>query len=148
MVLGGFLVLLSIVDALTLRLPNVLTAMLALGGLVECWWLEPAAILDRVAAGGVGLLAFLVVGEAYRHLRQRDGLGRGDAKFLGASGTWLGVMGLPSVVFLSALLGLAWAVALRAAPSKRSLATRLPYGPFIAAATWLVWLYGPILPFD
>ena len=76
----------------------------------------------------------------------RDGLGVGDAKLLAAAGSWLGLGALPLVVLLAALVGLAFA-GIAAATGRAMLATStLPFGAFLAASIWLVWLYGPMLP--
>ena len=83
---------------------------------------------------------------AYRGLRRREGLGLGDAKLLAAAGAWVGWVGLPSVVMLGAVFGLVTALAMRMTGREVGRVTELPFGPALALAFWLVWLYGPLVP--
>jgi leader peptidase (prepilin peptidase)/N-methyltransferase len=77
-------------------------------------------------------------------LRGREGLGGGDAKLLAASGAWLGATTLPQVVLLAALSALAAAACLRLAGIRLGVHSALPFGPFLALATWALWLFSPI----
>ena len=74
-------------------------------------------------------------------LRGRDGVGEGDAKLLAASGAWLGAALLPQVILLAASTALAAALCLRLAGNRLSAGSALPFGPFLAFATWLLWLF-------
>ena len=76
----------------------------------------------------------------YRKVRGRDGLGAGDAKLLAAAGAWVGASGLPQVILFAAVAGLVAAACLRLAGVRLGAASALPFGPFLALATWLVWL--------
>ena len=78
-------------------------------------------------------------------LRGRDGLGEGDAKLLAAAGAWVTWMGLPEVMLVAALTGLAVALAGRLAGQKMEAQTAIPFGPCLAFATWIAWLYGPLI---
>jgi leader peptidase (prepilin peptidase)/N-methyltransferase len=69
----------------------------------------------------------------------------GDAKLLAASGAWVSVSGLPSVVFLSATAGLLAVFAARLAGRKLSSDDKVPFGLYLCIGTWLVWLFGPLL---
>jgi len=48
-------------------------------------------------------------------------------------------------VFGAAVAALIAAAGLRLAGVPLSAGSALPFGPFLALATWLVWLFGPIL---
>src|SRR5262249_23559023 len=61
----------------------------------------------------LGYLGLRVVASCYRMLRRREGLGRGDAKLLAASGAWVGAGALAQVVFGAAVTALAAAACLR-----------------------------------
>jgi urease accessory protein len=56
--------------------------------------------------------------------------------------TWIAV----SVVALGAAIALALALAGTAAGGKLSATTRIAFGPYLALAIWVVWLYGPLVP--
>lgn len=132
----------SAVDIDRFILPDALTVGLAAAGLVLAISTGWAALADRALGAGAGYLSLIAVAEAYRRLREREGMGRGDAKMFAASGAWVGWMGLPAVLLSASLLGLAWvmvdAVRRKAFQTDRAI----PFGPFLAAGFWMVWLLG------
>ena len=139
--LGWSLLALAWIDWDHLRLPDALTLPLLALGLFATWALDPEAATDHAAAAALAYLAFRSVALAYRLLRGQEGLGQGDAKLLAASGAWVGLIGLPSVVLGAALIALAATLVQRL--RRRSAAdTPIPFGPYLALATWLVRLYG------
>lgn len=142
--LAAVLIALSVIDLRQWRLPDALTLPLVLAGILcaaVLGWDTPEA---RAAAAAAGFLVFALIGWAYRRVRGFDGLGLGDAKLLAASGAWTGLAGLPSVVLAACgLAGLSVLIMyLRGESVGRQ--TGVPFGPFLAAGTWLVWLYGPL----
>jgi leader peptidase (prepilin peptidase)/N-methyltransferase len=70
----------------------------------------------------------------------REAMGFGDVKFMGGIGAFLGWHATLFSLMASAVLGSLVGVGLIAA-GKRDWSTRLPYGPFIAAAATL-WVWG------
>jgi leader peptidase (prepilin peptidase)/N-methyltransferase len=141
-VLGWSLLALGWIDWHTLRLPDALTLPLMGVGLAAAWWESPAALYVGVVGALAGYAVLVVVGLGYRMLRGRDGLGRGDAKLLAAGGAWLGWAALPWVMLLGAVLGLALALLHRARGMRLTRETALPFGPPLALAIWIIWLYG------
>ncbi|HWD28761.1 MAG TPA: A24 family peptidase [Rhizomicrobium sp.] len=141
--LGGILLTASAIDWRTGFLPDVLTLPLIAIGLAAAWLFDMQGIWDHVIGAAVGFIGFAGLAALYRRLRGRDGLGLGDAKLLAASGAWLGWVALPSVILFAALFGLAF-VLLRRKPLDG--ASRIAFGPALALATWIVWLYGPLVP--
>jgi leader peptidase (prepilin peptidase) / N-methyltransferase len=144
-VLGWTLLALGWIDARHMILPDILTLPLVLAGLGFAWFLEPERIFDHAAGAAIGWLLFWAVSRLYRWLRGRDGLGEGDAKLLAASGAWVGWFGLGPVMLAAALTGLAQALVIRLRGGEATAATAIPFGPPLAFATWLVWLYAPAL---
>lgn len=145
-VLGWALLGAAAIDSRHLVLPDILVLPLIPAGIALHWAVAPERWAGHVIGAVAGFVAFAVLAEIYRAVRGREGLGFGDAKLLAAAGAWVSWTGLPSVVFLAALLGLAGALVYRAAGRKFEAATVVPFGPALAAATWLVWLYGPLVP--
>ena len=142
--LGLWLLVLGWIDVRRWVLPDLLTLPLVAAGLLAAILWAPAELVDRVAGAAAGYAALRLVGWAYRRWRGREGLGGGDAKLLAAAGAWIGVSGLPSVVLGAAVLGLIAAGAMAVAGHTLRRDSALPFGPFLALATWLVWLLGPI----
>ncbi len=137
---GWALLLIAIVDAEHFWLPARLTAPVLVAGLLVTAVLQPSALAERLigAAAGWGFLTALAW--AYRRFRGRPGIGGGDPLMLAAVGGWVGWQGLPSLMLIAAVTGLAAALALRRLQPE----SRLPLGTLMAAGAWLVWLYGPI----
>jgi len=106
--------------------------------------LQPDDVADRVPGAALGYLFLAGVAWAYRRLRGREGLGLGDAKLFAAAGAWVGAFALPSVLLGAAVSALAAAAVMVLCGRSLSRSSALPFGPFLAAATWAVWLYGPI----
>ena len=143
-VLFGFLILLSERDASTLRLPNVLTLPLIALGLMVTWWLGSSSLIQHLIAAAAGYVAIYLLSELYFRWRGVEGIGLGDAKLFAASGAWLGLYALPSVLLWASIGGLS-VFAWRALTKPSTGADRkIPLGPFLAFGTWIVWLYGPL----
>jgi len=134
--LGWTLMTLALIDWRHMWLPDALTLPLTAAGLGVTAWLTPERALDHLAAAAGGWLVLTGLGWLYRRLRQRDGLGGGDAKLLAAAGAWLGSAALPAVVLLASLAALLWALLTR----RTDPAAALPFGSFLAGAAWLGWL--------
>jgi len=143
---GWWLLALGWIDIRRWLLPDALTLPLVIAGLAAAAAFDPEQLTDRALGAALGYLGLRAVALLYRALRRREGLGHGDAKLLAASGAWVGAMALPQVVFGAAVAALIAAAGLRLAGVPLSAGSALPFGPFLALATWLVWLIGPILP--
>ncbi len=149
--LGWTLLALAWIDWLHFRLPDVLTLPLLLAGLAATAWEAPDLAAGHALAAAAGYAGFRAVALGYRALRGWDGLGAGDAKLLAAGGAWLGLDLLPMVVLLAALLGLALGLVQAARAGRLSGTAAIPFGPPLALAIWLLWLYargtsaGPML---
>ena len=142
--LGWALLVLSLIDLKDRILPDCLTLPLVVAGLGMSWMLDPGNLWLHALAAGTGFLASLAIDMAYRRFRGRSGLGRGDAKLIAASGAWVSLSGLPSVILIASATALIWVVLRRRGTANLSAATVVPFGPFLALATWIVWLHGPL----
>lgn len=142
--LGWALLLIAIVDAEHLWLPDRLTLPLLAAGLVAGALQGGSAFTAQAIGASVGwaVLALLAIG--YRRLRGREGLGGGDARLLAAGGAWVGWMGLPSVLVWASLAGMSVVGARVAVGRPVRGDDKLPFGTFLALGIWLTWLYGPL----
>ncbi len=140
--LGWMLIALAALDLEHLWLPDALTLPLLLLGLgAGAIGLDPplAARLIGAALGFAGLTA---VALAYARLRQRQGLGGGDAKLFATLGAWLGWAALPRILLTASLAGLVVVALRRARGDAVSRHDRLPLGTLLAAAGWIWWVVG------
>jgi len=132
-ILAGLLLALSTIDLKTFRLPNILTFTLICAGLIEAWFFS-GGFRDRLIGAGIGYTVFVAIELSFRHIRGKDGLGRGDAKLLAGGGAWCGWIGLPFIVLIGSGMGLVGALF----PSIRKM-ERIPFGPFLALGIFTVW---------
>jgi len=93
--LGWTLLVLAVIDWRDFWLPDRLTVLRALDGLVMALWLRVGAFIDHAIGAVAGLLFLGLVAWGYRRLRGREGLGLGDAKLLAASGAWVACRACP-----------------------------------------------------
>jgi leader peptidase (prepilin peptidase)/N-methyltransferase len=70
----------------------------------------------------------------------REAMGLGDVKFMGAIGAFIGWQGALFSLMVSSFIGAAAGVIL-ILMRKRAWSSRMPYGPYIAAAA-VIWLFG------
>jgi leader peptidase (prepilin peptidase) / N-methyltransferase len=140
-VLGWLLLTLAAIDLRTGLLPDPLVLAVAVTGLGGAILLAPETVGYRVIGGLLGAGVLAGVAFAFARLRGREGLGRGDIKLIGALGLWVGWQGLPWVILLGSLSGLAYAAVRLMLRRPIARDEELPFGPFLALAGWLVWLY-------
>ncbi|MET0310799.1 MAG: A24 family peptidase [Burkholderiaceae bacterium] len=151
LVLTWFLVALAFIDLDTQLLPDNLTLPLLWLGLLLALVLpaEPGARLpvdlqSAVIGAIAGYLSLWSVYQLFRLLTGKEGMGYGDFKLLAALGAWLGwQMLLPIVIGaagVGALIGIS-AILLKA----RDKGIPMAFGPYLAAAGWLVLMFGPDL---
>ena len=139
--LGWLLLALAVIDLRTYLLPDALNAAVLALGILMVALTRPADWPFQLAGSVIGYGLLWGVEILYRRLRGRDGLGRGDAKLLGALGVWVGVMGLAPVLLMASLSGIAAALALSTRQSTAlSATTAIAFGPWIAFGGYAVWL--------
>ncbi len=139
-VFGWLLLTLAALDLAAFWLPNVLTAALALAGLIDGIFFAPGWV-DRILGGAIGFGLLYLVAFTYRHVRGRDGLGGGDPKLFGGIGLWLGASMLAPVLLGASVTGLAVALAMKLSGREIGMTSRLPLGTLLAIAAFPAWLY-------
>lgn len=133
---GWQLLALAALDITEFWLPDVLTAALAITGVVVGLTGVAPDMSNRLIGGACGFGALWAIGAGYRLTRGRDGLGGGDPKLFGAIGCWLGWQLLPSVLFLAALAGLGVALFRMLTGRGARLDDRMPFGALMAIAAY------------
>ena len=140
--LGWILLALAIIDQREAILPDSLTGLLTVCGLGYAYIFQPSYFNDHLIGAIAGGVTFFSVTLLYRLLRGRDGLGLGDAKLLAGIGAWLSWKALPSVVLVASMLALMVVLSQGFLRKRLKGTDKIPFGPFLAAAGWLVWIYG------
>ena len=75
----------------------------------------------------------------YKVIRNKEGMGLGDAKLLAVIGFWFGWISIPFVLFLSSVLALLW-VAPDLIKKSIKLTSQIPFGPYIILASILFFI--------
>jgi len=140
LVLVSLLWILSWIDLETGLLPDALTYPGMLLGLVFAWLFGflPEALVGCVA----GYACFWLVGKVFFMVTGKQGMGHGDYKLLAMLGAFMGWQALPFIVFLSSFVG-AIVGGLWLWLSQRGAQAQIPFGPYLALAGILWFLWGP-----
>jgi leader peptidase (prepilin peptidase)/N-methyltransferase len=77
----------------------------------------------------------------FRLLTGKEGMGYGDFKLLAALGAWLGWQMLLPIILVAAAVGAVVGIAMLSLRGQ-SRATPIAFGPFLAAAGWLMLMFG------
>ena len=128
-------------NRLTLRLPAVLLVLLLIPTLVEGkWWPLGRAVIVGLAIPAV----MLSLSELFRLVRGKQGIGMGDVKFAISIGLVVGYLGgWHIVVFAYATIISAMVIVVGLLLARRaSLATRIPFGPYLAIGALIALLLG------
>ena len=141
--LGCLLIVLFAIDLEHQLLPHRITLSGIAVGFAFCLYVEPGWIssLLGILLGG-GLL--YAVGEAWSRLRHVEALGGGDPPMLAMIGAFLGWKMVVVTLMLGSLLGSLLGVGL-IAMRRGSLASRLPFGCFLALGAAAAATVGPDL---
>ena len=136
-----FLVALSGIDLRTQLLPDQLTLPLMWLGLVAS--IDSLYMPAKPALVGaiIGYLSLWSVWWLFKQLTGKEGMGHGDFKLLAAMGAWFGLNGILPTILLSslvgAIIGSIWLYA-----KGRDRATPIPFGPYLAIAGGITFLWG------
>lgn len=147
LVLTWFLIALTFIDIDQQLLPDTLTLPLLWLGLLYSLWgnaVAPVDLRSSVLGAVVGYLSLWSVYQLFRLATGKEGMGYGDFKLLAALGAWLGWQMLLPIILLAAAVGAVVGMIVLARQG-RSQATPIAFGPFLAAAGWLMLLFGPQL---
>ena len=141
LVATGFFVAMSVIDARTTLLPDVLTLPLLWFALLLS--LVPVFVTpgEAILGAAVGYLSLWSVYWGFKLLTGKEGMGFGDFKLLAAIGAFCGWKAILPVVLMSSVIGALVGLSLIFIQG-RDRATPIPFGPYLAAAGWVQMLYG------
>jgi leader peptidase (prepilin peptidase) / N-methyltransferase len=144
-----FLIPLTVIDLEHQLLPDRLTLPLLWLGLVASVALPvlrhfPVTPASAITGAGCGYLSLWLVFQAFRLVTGKEGMGYGDFKLFAALGAWLGWQQLVPVILLAAVTGALIGITLIVL-RRHGRETPMPFGPYLAAAGWLVLVFAPEL---
>lgn len=138
-VLLAALIALTVIDARTYQLPDVITLPLIVAG-IGAAWLQGEVLWLHLLGAGIGYLTLVAIEKAYERARGREGLGRGDAKLFAAGGAWCGALGLPLILLAGSISALFFAAGMHLTGRKISAETAVAFGPFLSFGIALVYI--------
>ena len=142
LVLTWILIGASGIDFRTTLLPDQFTLPLLWLGLLAA----AAASLyvpapQAIWGAALGYLSLWSVYWLFKLVTGKEGMGFGDFKLLAALGAFVGPQGLIPIILMSSLVGAVVGSAILILRG-RDRQTPIPFGPFLAIAGWLQFLYG------
>ena len=144
LVLTWTLVALTFIDADTTLLPDDLTLPLLWLGLGANLVGTFVPLRDAVIGAIAGYLVLWSIYWLFKVATGKEGMGYGDFKLLAALGAWMGWKALLPIVLLSSLVGALVGIVLIVL-ARRGREIPIPFGPYLAAAGFIVLLTGDTL---
>ena len=148
MVLTWFLIALTFIDVDHQLLPDSLTLPLLWLGLCASLWLPlsaaapvPVDVRSSLIGAVAGYASLWSVYHLFRLFTGKDGMGYGDFKLFAALGAWLGWQMLLPIILFASTAGAVTGIAMLTM-KKQQRSTPIAFGPFLAAAGWLMLLFG------
>ena len=143
MVFGVFLtwmlITLTFIDFDTQLLPDRFTLTLGAIGLginsFNIYTTATSAIWGYI----IGFLCLWIVYYLFKIVTGKEGMGYGDFKLLAALGAWMGPLLLPLIILLSSVVGAIIGIILL---KIRKENIPFAFGPYIAIAGWIAFLWG------
>lgn len=134
------LISLSFIDSEYFILPDVIVLPLWSMGLITNLFNIFTSPLSTLLGSIMGYLSFSIVSTLYFRYTSRIGLGQGDIKLFGLLGAWLGVMALPSVLWMASISGIIFFL-IGFIMKRNQYDSPIPFGPFLALGGWLNLLF-------
>jgi leader peptidase (prepilin peptidase)/N-methyltransferase len=101
--------------------------------------------LETSVIGAIaGYLCLWSVFILFKLVTGKEGMGHGDFKLLAALGAWCGWKMLFVIVLTSSLVGAVIGI-LMILLCKTKRNTEIPFGPYLASAGWISFIWGPVL---
>ena len=138
-ILSVFFIIIFFIDLKHFIIPNSLTFPLMFIGFIKSF--DPNInlnlfpnYLDSLIGGALGYILIWGLITLYLKIRNKEGMGLGDAKLLSAIGFWFGWYSIPYVIFLSSLSALM--IALPGLINKsKTMSSQIPFGPYLIFGT-------------
>ena len=148
-ILSMFLLVIFFIDLKHYIIPNELTFPLMGIGFLKSFDpnLNTAIFPNFVNSLIGGVLGYLLIWSIiffYKQIRNKEGMGLGDAKLLAVTGFWFGWISVPFVIFSSSIIALI-SVIPSLMTKKRKMTSQIPFGPYIVLATVIYFYFSDYL---
>ena len=116
-------------------IPNVLTFPLMVIGFIKSF--DPNLnqtifpnYINSLIGGFFGYIIIWLIIIIYKKIRNKEGMGLGDAKLISVIGFWFGWISIPFTIFISSVIALIFVI-----PSiinkTKNMSAQIPFGPYI-----------------
>ena len=134
-ILSIFFIIIYFIDLEHYIIPNELTYTLMVIGFLKTYLTDANSFMfpDYFQSVMGGLMGFLIVWSiifVYKKLKNTEGMGLGDAKFLSALGFWFGWISLPFILIFSSVIALSFSIPSLIKKTK-TMSTQIPFGPYL-----------------
>ena len=134
-ILSIFFIIIFFIDLKHFIIPNELTFPLMFIGFVKSF--EPNLnqtifpnYINSLIGGVFGYLIIWLIIFFYKKVRNKEGMGLGDAKLMAVVGFWFGWASIPFTIFISSFVALIFSIPSLIKKNK-NMATQIPFGPYI-----------------
>ncbi|MES2671192.1 MAG: A24 family peptidase [Pseudomonadota bacterium] len=142
--LSCFLIAGAGMDLRTKLLPDQITLSLLWLGLIASVDNLFVPAKEAIAGAVLGYVSLWTVYWVFKQLTGKVGMGHGDFKLLAALGAWAGYKALLPIALMSSLVG-AIIGSIFLAVQGRDRNTQIPFGPYLAIAGWIVFMWGDVI---
>ena len=97
--------------------------------------------INSLIGGALGYIIIWTIIFLYKKIKNKEGMGLGDAKLLSAIGFWFGWVSVPLIIFFSSLIALAL-VSPTLINRTKNLSTQIPFGPYLIIGTIIFIIFG------
>ena len=134
-ILSIFFIIIYFIDLEHYIIPNELTYTLMVIGFLKTYFTDANSFMfpDYFQSVMGGLMGFLIVWSiifVYKKLKNTEGMGLGDAKFLSALGFWFGWISIPFILIFSSIIALSFSIPSLIKKTK-TMSTQIPFGPYL-----------------
>jgi len=134
-ILSIFFIIIFFIDLKHYIIPNTLTFPLMFIGFIKSF--DPSLnkvifpnYINSLIGGLLGYSIIWLLIYFYKKVRNKEGMGLGDAKLLAAIGFWFGWLSIPFVIFISSFTALIMVVPSLINRTKK-ISSEIPFGPYI-----------------
>ena len=134
-ILSIFFIIIFFIDLKHYIIPNELTFPLMAIGFLKSF--DPNLnqtifpnYINSLIGGFVGYSIIWLIIFIYKKIRNKEGMGLGDAKLLAVIGFWFGWLSIPFTIFISSVVALILVIPSILKKSK-GMASQIPFGPYI-----------------
>ena len=135
LILSVFFIIIFFIDLKHYIIPNELTFPLMVIGFLKSF--DPSLnkaifpnYINSLIGGLIGYLIIWFIIFVYKKIRNKEGMGLGDAKLLAVVGFWFGWLSIPFTIFISSLVALIF-VTPSVLNKSRNMTSQIPFGPYI-----------------